>query len=61
MPRADSIAASPSPATALFMLTDNAHMIALNRFTGELLWESEMADWRQNYNATSAPSSSAIW
>jgi alcohol dehydrogenase (cytochrome c) len=39
----------------IFMLTDNAHMIALNRFNGELLWETEMADWRQNYNGTSAP------
>ena len=39
----------------VFMVTDHAHLIALNRFTGELLWESEMADWRQNYNATSAP------
>jgi len=39
----------------LFMLTDNAHLIALGRFDGELLWESEMADWHQNYNGTSAP------
>jgi alcohol dehydrogenase (cytochrome c) len=39
----------------IFMLTDNAHMIALNRFNGELLWETEMADWHQNYNGTSAP------
>ena len=39
----------------LFMVTDNAHVIALNRFTGELLWDTEMADWRVNYNATSAP------
>ena len=39
----------------LFTLTDNAHMIALGRFDGELLWESEMADWHQNYNGTSAP------
>jgi alcohol dehydrogenase (cytochrome c) len=39
----------------LFMVTDNAHVIALGRFTGELLWDSPMADWRQNYNATSAP------
>ncbi len=36
----------------IFMLTDNAHMIALNRFNGELLWETEMADWHQNYNGT---------
>jgi alcohol dehydrogenase (cytochrome c) len=39
----------------VFMVTDNAHVIALNRFTGELVWETEMADWHQNYNATSAP------
>ena len=29
--------------------------IALNRFTGELLWDTELADWRQNYSASSAP------
>ncbi|HEY2844566.1 MAG TPA: PQQ-dependent dehydrogenase, methanol/ethanol family [Bryobacteraceae bacterium] len=39
----------------LFMVTDNAHLLALNRFTGALLWDTEMADWRQNYNATAAP------
>ena len=39
----------------MFMLTDNAHMIALDRSTGNLLWETEMADWRQNYNGTCAP------
>jgi alcohol dehydrogenase (cytochrome c) len=39
----------------VFMETDRAHIIALNRFTGELLWDSEIADWRQNYFATSAP------
>ncbi|HZQ56365.1 MAG TPA: PQQ-binding-like beta-propeller repeat protein [Bryobacteraceae bacterium] len=38
-----------------FMVTDNAHVIALNRFTGELIWEKEMADWHLNYSATSAP------
>jgi alcohol dehydrogenase (cytochrome c) len=37
------------------MVTDHAHLIALNRHTGALLWETEMADWRQNYNATGAP------
>src|SRR6202163_2338028 len=37
------------------MITDNAHLLALNRFTGALLWDTEMADWRQNYNATAAP------
>jgi alcohol dehydrogenase (cytochrome c) len=39
----------------VFMVTDNAHILALNRLTGAVLWETEMADWRQNYNATSAP------
>jgi alcohol dehydrogenase (cytochrome c) len=39
----------------LFMLTDNAHMISMDRFNGEFLWETEMADWHQNYNGTSAP------
>lgn len=39
----------------VFMVTDNAHLIAINRFTGELLWETEMADYRLNYGATSAP------
>ena len=37
------------------MVTDHAHLIALHRATGALLWETEMADWRQNYNATVAP------
>ena len=39
----------------VFMVTDNAHVIALHRFTGQILWEVEMADSRENYGATSAP------
>ena len=39
----------------VYLLTDNAHLIAINRSTGELLWDTEMADWRENYNGTSAP------
>ncbi len=39
----------------VFMVTDHAHIIALNRFTGALVWETEMADWKVNYNATVAP------
>jgi alcohol dehydrogenase (cytochrome c) len=39
----------------VFMVTDHAHVIALDRFTGRLVWDTEMADWRQNYNATGAP------
>jgi len=39
----------------IFMATDNAHLIALHRYTGQLLWEAEMADHTQNYGATGAP------
>ena len=39
----------------VFMVTDNAHLIALDRSAGTLLWDTEMADWRQNYYATTAP------
>jgi PQQ-dependent dehydrogenase (methanol/ethanol family) len=39
----------------VFMVTDNAHLIALHRFTGQLIWDVEMADSSQNYGATSAP------
>jgi alcohol dehydrogenase (cytochrome c) len=38
-----------------FIVTDNAHLVALNRFTGEVLWDTELDDWRKNYSATSAP------
>ncbi len=39
----------------IFLLTDNAHLLALSRTNGELLWETTMADSKQNYNGTSAP------
>ena len=39
----------------VFMVSDNAHLFALHRFTGQLIWEVEMADSRQNYGATGAP------
>ena len=39
----------------VFMTTDHAHLIALNRVTGALMWEIEMADWHQNYYTTGAP------
>ena len=39
----------------VFMVTDNAHLIALHRLTGQLLWDVEMADSHQNYGSTSAP------
>ena len=39
----------------VFMVTDHAHLIALHRLNGSLLWDTEMADYRQHYGATSAP------
>jgi alcohol dehydrogenase (cytochrome c) len=39
----------------VFMVTDNAHLVALDRFSGAFLWESEMADAREHYGATGAP------
>jgi alcohol dehydrogenase (cytochrome c) len=39
----------------LFMVTDNAHLLALNCSSGGLIWDVEMADYRQHYGATSAP------
>jgi len=38
----------------VFMETDAAHIIALNRYTGAVLWDTQMADWHLNYFATSA-------
>ena len=39
----------------LFVVTDHAHLLAIDRLTGHKLWDTEMADYRQNYNATMAP------
>jgi len=39
----------------LFFVTDNAHLLALHRVNGALLWDTEMADSRKHYGATSAP------
>lgn len=39
----------------LFIVTDHAHLLALDRFKGTLLWDASMADSRQNYGATGAP------
>lgn len=39
----------------VFLVTDNAHLLALHRLTGSLLWETVMADSNLNYGATSAP------
>ena len=39
----------------IFMDTDNAHLIALDRADGSLLWDTEIADSKLNYSASSAP------
>ncbi len=39
----------------IFMTTDNAHLIALNRLTGALVWEAVMIDEPQHYGSTVAP------
>jgi len=39
----------------VFMTTDNAHLIALHRVTGRLLWEVVMPDEAQHYGSTMAP------
>ena len=39
----------------VFIVTDNATLIAVDRLTGNLLWEAEMADHRDHYGGTLAP------
>ena len=39
----------------VFMVSDNAHLFALHRSTGQLLWDVEMASGQKNYGSTSAP------
>jgi PQQ-dependent dehydrogenase (methanol/ethanol family) len=39
----------------VFMVTDNAHLIALNRVTGGLVWDVYMPDEPQHYGSTVAP------
>jgi alcohol dehydrogenase (cytochrome c) len=40
---------------SVFLVTDHAHLLALDRRTGQLRWDKEMADYRQHYGATAAP------
>jgi alcohol dehydrogenase (cytochrome c) len=40
---------------SVFVVTDNAHLLALNRLNGGLLWDVEMADSHKHYGSTSAP------
>ena len=39
----------------VFLESDNAHIVALNRYTGEQIWDSPIASVAQNYFATGAP------
>ncbi|TAJ94200.1 MAG: hypothetical protein EPO31_08500 [Gammaproteobacteria bacterium] len=39
----------------VFLQTDNAHLLALNKSDGSLLWDVTMADYKQNYSGTAAP------
>lgn len=39
----------------VFMVTDHAHLLALDRATGRKLWDITMADFREGYSATAAP------
>jgi len=39
----------------VFLQTDHAHLIALHRISGQLLWDVAMADYREHYGGTSAP------
>ena len=39
----------------VFMITDHAHVLGFNRFTGQRLWEAEMGSYLDSYSATSPP------
>jgi len=40
----------------VLIMTDNAHLLALDRGTGKLVWEVELTDWpKSQYGATAAP------
>jgi PQQ-dependent dehydrogenase (methanol/ethanol family) len=39
----------------VFFLTDNAHLLALDRASGNLLWETPLANEPQHYGGTMAP------
>ena len=39
----------------VYMVTDHAHLLALDRWTGEKLWDVEQADYREQYAGTAAP------
>jgi alcohol dehydrogenase (cytochrome c) len=39
----------------VFMITDDAHLLALDRRTGRKLWDVTMADIKDGYSASAAP------
>ncbi len=39
----------------LFMATLDAHLLSFDRRSGDILWDIELADYRQGYSATLAP------
>ncbi len=39
----------------LYVVTDDARLLALHRANGQLLWDVVMADYREHYGATGAP------
>jgi alcohol dehydrogenase (cytochrome c) len=39
----------------VLMVTDHAHLLAFNRFTGQKLWDVEVAPYTEGYSATVAP------
>jgi PQQ-dependent dehydrogenase (methanol/ethanol family) len=39
----------------VFMVTDNAHLLALNRVTGSLVWDVIMPEEREHYGSTVSP------
>ena len=39
----------------LFTITDNAHLVALDRWTGSKLWDVQMGSVKDGYSATGAP------
>jgi alcohol dehydrogenase (cytochrome c) len=40
---------------AVFMVTDHAHLLGFDRFTGQKLWDAEMGSYAESYSATSPP------
>ncbi|WP_080507509.1 PQQ-dependent dehydrogenase, methanol/ethanol family [Bryobacter aggregatus] len=39
----------------VFLVTDHAHLLALDRLSGKLIWDTKMADFKEHYGTTSAP------